>query len=124
MKNLMQFSLATCCLRSLASYWFLSAFAFYLYVLALISNFCQRKLERELVQYGGAPTATGSEPDECDDEHEQDDGVDEPIASVSGNSSKLVGKKYAYITLHSWLAESHIWLSASLTCSSKECPWL
>nr|CAN66519.1 hypothetical protein VITISV_001613 [Vitis vinifera] len=43
----------------------------------------QRKLERELVQYGGAPTATGSEPDECDDEHEQHDGVDEPIASVS-----------------------------------------
>lgn len=38
----MQFSLATCCLRSLASYWFLSAFAFYLYVLALISNFCHR----------------------------------------------------------------------------------
>eukprot|EP00261_Vitis_vinifera_P032330 XP_019073573.1 PREDICTED: ribosomal RNA-processing protein 17 isoform X2 [Vitis vinifera] len=43
----------------------------------------KRKLERELVQYGGAPTATGSEPDECDDEHEQHDGVDEPIASVS-----------------------------------------
>ncbi|RVX08416.1 hypothetical protein CK203_014261 [Vitis vinifera] len=57
---------------------------------ALISAFSniqllpQRKLERELVQYGGAPTATGSEPDECDDEHEQHDGVDEPIASVSG----------------------------------------
>ncbi|KAJ9690306.1 hypothetical protein PVL29_012787 [Vitis rotundifolia] len=46
----------------------------------------KRKLERELVLYGGAPTATGSEPDECDDEHEQDDGVDEPIASVSGTT--------------------------------------
>lgn len=43
----------------------------------------QRKLERLMVLNGGAPPATGSAPDE-DDECQEEDEENEPIASISG----------------------------------------
>ncbi|XP_057963481.1 ribosomal RNA-processing protein 17 [Malania oleifera] len=43
----------------------------------------KRKLEKEFVQYGGAPSATDSGPDELGEDYEQGEGAD-PIPSVSG----------------------------------------
>ncbi|CAL5409755.1 unnamed protein product [Camellia sinensis] len=45
----------------------------------------KRKMEREFVQYGGAPAETSAGPDERGDNSEQDEEI-EPVPSVSGTT--------------------------------------
>lgn len=122
-KNLMQFSLGTCCLGSFASYRFYSAFTFCLNVLTLIFNCCHRgSLKGNWL---------------CMVVHQQP--LVQNLVNVMRSTSKMMElmsqlhqflvillsyleENYACITSHSCLVESHTWLSAFPTYSSKECP--
>lgn len=53
-----------------------------------VSSLWQRRLEREIVLYGGAPTPTDSAPDEGE-EYCEDDEEREPVAPIAGTFHKL-----------------------------------
>ena len=53
-----------------------------------VSSLWQRRLEREIVLYGGAPTPTDSAPVEGE-EYCEDDEEREPVAPIAGTFHKL-----------------------------------
>ncbi|KAJ7968467.1 ribosomal RNA-processing protein 17-like [Quillaja saponaria] len=57
----------------------------------------KRKLEREFAMYGGAPAATGSEPD-ASDEHQEEDEDNEQVESISGTKTYENGDLKVIVT--------------------------
>lgn len=61
----------------------------------LVSSLWQRRLEREIVLYGGVPTPTDSAPDEGE-EYSQEDEEIEPVAPTTGIFHKLQADRLTY----------------------------